>query len=198
MKKKSLKKNAKSISVILNQQTPKVSISDNKNYAINLLNEKAGMVESFLRFCYNNKKAIGLASNQTSYSGDRISERFFAIRSFDDLNKWELIINPELKSVNGDKETKVEKCLTWPGKDITSERYSTIVVSYSDINGNKIKGRIIEEFEAQVWQHEINHLDGIAETVTSHTYKREVKKAGRNDPCPCGSGKKYKKCCQEN
>jgi uncharacterized protein YecA (UPF0149 family) len=22
-----------------------------------------------------------------------------------------------------------------------------------------------------------------------------VKKPGRNDPCPCGSGKKYKKCC---
>jgi len=21
------------------------------------------------------------------------------------------------------------------------------------------------------------------------------KTAGRNDPCPCGSGKKYKKCC---
>ena len=21
------------------------------------------------------------------------------------------------------------------------------------------------------------------------------KKPGRNDPCPCGSGKKYKKCC---
>ncbi|WP_295026772.1 SEC-C metal-binding domain-containing protein, partial [Ruminococcus sp.] len=21
------------------------------------------------------------------------------------------------------------------------------------------------------------------------------KKVGRNDPCPCGSGKKYKKCC---
>ena len=25
--------------------------------------------------------------------------------------------------------------------------------------------------------------------------KREAKKVGRNDPCPCGSGKKYKKCC---
>ena len=23
----------------------------------------------------------------------------------------------------------------------------------------------------------------------------EVPKVGRNDPCPCGSGKKYKKCC---
>ncbi len=27
------------------------------------------------------------------------------------------------------------------------------------------------------------------------TYVRETPKIGRNDPCPCGSGKKYKKCC---
>ena len=26
-------------------------------------------------------------------------------------------------------------------------------------------------------------------------YVREYLKIGRNDPCPCGSGKKYKKCC---
>jgi len=26
-------------------------------------------------------------------------------------------------------------------------------------------------------------------------FKRESPKVGRNDPCPCGSGKKYKKCC---
>jgi len=26
--------------------------------------------------------------------------------------------------------------------------------------------------------------------------KKETKtKTGRNDPCPCGSGRKYKKCC---
>ena len=31
--------------------------------------------------------------------------------------------------------------------------------------------------------------DGSVETV-----RREGKKTGRNDPCPCGSGKKYKKC----
>lgn len=24
-----------------------------------------------------------------------------------------------------------------------------------------------------------------------------TKKVGRNDPCPCGSGKKYKKCCEQ-
>ena len=27
------------------------------------------------------------------------------------------------------------------------------------------------------------------------TIVREAPKVGRNDPCPCGSGKKYKKCC---
>ncbi|OJF75951.1 MAG: preprotein translocase subunit SecA [Treponema sp. CETP13] len=27
------------------------------------------------------------------------------------------------------------------------------------------------------------------------TYKRATPKVGRNDPCPCGSGKKYKNCC---
>ncbi len=26
-------------------------------------------------------------------------------------------------------------------------------------------------------------------------YRRAEAKVGRNDPCPCGSGKKYKKCC---
>ena len=27
------------------------------------------------------------------------------------------------------------------------------------------------------------------------TYRRAVPRVGRNDPCPCGSGKKYKRCC---
>jgi len=29
----------------------------------------------------------------------------------------------------------------------------------------------------------------------SQPYKRSQPKIGRNDPCPCGSNKKYKKCC---
>lgn len=30
------------------------------------------------------------------------------------------------------------------------------------------------------------------------TYKRAGEKVGRNDPCPCGSGKKFKQCCGRN
>ncbi len=31
--------------------------------------------------------------------------------------------------------------------------------------------------------------------VGREPFVRESPKVGRNDPCPCGSGKKYKKCC---
>jgi preprotein translocase subunit SecA len=34
--------------------------------------------------------------------------------------------------------------------------------------------------------------------VVTKTIVREAPKVGRNDPCPCGSGKKYKKCCGVN
>ena len=44
--------------------------------------------------------------------------------------------------------------------------------------------------------------DGIvASTSGDGTVKkqpRKVKKIGRNEPCPCGSGKKYKNCCGRN
>ena len=31
--------------------------------------------------------------------------------------------------------------------------------------------------------------------IVGETYTRETPKVGRNEPCPCGSGKKYKHCC---
>ncbi len=39
---------------------------------------------------------------------------------------------------------------------------------------------------------------GPAERKKQATVKRDQPKVGRNDPCPCGSGKKYKKCCGLN
>jgi len=32
-------------------------------------------------------------------------------------------------------------------------------------------------------------------SVTTPQTSKPLRKVGRNDPCPCGSGKKYKKCC---
>ena len=35
-------------------------------------------------------------------------------------------------------------------------------------------------------------------TGKQETIRRDMPKVGRNDPCPCGSGKKYKNCCGRN
>jgi SEC-C motif domain protein len=51
--------------------------------------------------------------------------------------------------------------------------------------------------------HEVSHFSKIngawyysgGKEVGPAQYRRETPKVGRNDPCPCGSGKKYKKCC---
>ena len=54
------------------------------------------------------------------------------------------------------------------------------------------------------WLYELPQWDAIfTEEKRKELYKeqknsgtvRKEKKIGRNDPCPCGSGKKYKKCC---
>ena len=38
---------------------------------------------------------------------------------------------------------------------------------------------------------------GTADSIVKPQPVRKDKKAGPNDPCPCGSGKKYKKCCMQ-
>ncbi|MDP2938517.1 MAG: SEC-C metal-binding domain-containing protein, partial [Candidatus Omnitrophota bacterium] len=43
-----------------------------------------------------------------------------------------------------------------------------------------------KEFQEDIEQHQGPQVE---------QYKREEPKVGRNDPCPCNSGKKYKKCC---
>ena len=48
----------------------------------------------------------------------------------------------------------------------------------------------------------INSVDGgqsaIENSEVDRTVVRDEPKIGRNDPCPCGSGKKYKNCCGRN
>ncbi|HDK43534.1 MAG TPA: hypothetical protein ENG91_03150 [Desulfobacteraceae bacterium] len=34
-------------------------------------------------------------------------------------------------------------------------------------------------------------------SVRGETFRKAYTDVGRNDPCPCGSGKKFKKCCWE-
>ncbi|MGC4063720.1 MAG: YchJ family protein [Polyangiaceae bacterium] len=60
----------------------------------------------------------------------------------------------------------------------------------------KIKGVLIPHRE----KAQFEKLDGKwyfvdGKEMSAPTVRHEGPKTGRNDPCPCGSGKKFKKCC---
>jgi SEC-C motif-containing protein len=62
----------------------------------------------------------------------------------------------------------------------------------------KVKGH-----EQEINHHEVSYfkkLEGkwkydYGNIIGAGPVKRDAPKVGRNDPCPCGSGKKHKKCC---
>ena len=60
----------------------------------------------------------------------------------------------------------------------------------------------IEDFRKQILTMELpsealrfDLLKQLADIKPSTPQPEKQKKVGRNDPCPCGSGKKYKRCC---
>ncbi|MBQ4347033.1 MAG: preprotein translocase subunit SecA [Firmicutes bacterium] len=57
--------------------------------------------------------------------------------------------------------------------------------------------RIRVEIRADVERREVAKVTGTNkdDTLAKAPQKRASAKIGRNDPCPCGSGKKYKQCC---
>jgi len=52
-----------------------------------------------------------------------------------------------------------------------------------------------EDIEEMQRKAEDDYILSRGEDVSATPVKRDKEKVGRNDPCPCGSGKKYKKCC---
>ena len=57
----------------------------------------------------------------------------------------------------------------------------------------KVLDELDKKFEKAV--KKVKEKDRIPKDDSAGQLKKADKKVGRNDPCPCGSGKKYKKCC---
>ncbi len=53
----------------------------------------------------------------------------------------------------------------------------------------------LEEKRRRQQERDLRMSHGGEEEVKQKPVRRKTKKVGRNEPCPCGSGKKYKKCC---
>ena len=181
-----------------------------------LINKKAkevsveeGLVIAEELFQILNKRGdgIGLAANQVGIDAQvavvNVTEPF-------------VLINPKYIK----KEFEImygEGCLSYPGQAIKTKRYRDVIVqtaqsesgwyfSGAEIPADESRGSWEVErkkkdselrlLESVCVQHEIDHLNGVVcmDRKIDTTYRAE-KKPGRNEPCYCGSGKKYKKCC---
>lgn len=96
------------------------------------------------------------------------------------------LLNPVIKSKT-DLTICREGCLSIPNHWAKTERYQRI-----ELNNDGGPVFVTSVFEAWVIQHEIDHMNGI---LVTDIEKDKYHTLGRNDPCGCGSGKKYKKCC---
>ena len=154
------------------------------------------------------KDGIGLAANQVGID---------ASVAVVNVREPIVLINPEIVS----RETEIpyyEGCLSFPGKGCHTKRYETVEVKSDNVDGTIIfsgvdtgeeakgpwedgqqkQNRELRTLESVCVQHEIDHLNGmrILDRAQELTIKRTTPKIGRNEKCPCGSGLKYKKCCE--
>jgi uncharacterized protein YecA (UPF0149 family) len=70
---------------------------------------------------------------------------------------------------------------------------------YKDAIGAEKREELIVGMAAGVmgtYRHfEAQRLLGTEPLRNAATFRRTTPKIGRNDPCPCGSGNKFKQCC---
>jgi len=71
-----------------------------------------------------------------------------------------------------------------------------------DISGGSLSNSRISSLQKEWMSTQRDTFDGrtpsemlSAAGAKVETVRRQEPRVGRNDPCPCGSGKKYKKCC---
>jgi len=182
---------------VINKKLRKVSVDEGLEIAkelFNILSER--------------KDGLGLAANQVGYD---------ASVAVVNVKEPLILINPVIKE-QWDEVPYYEGCLSYPQKGIKTKRYRNVIIHteqeegdwyFSGVetsgegkgswesNDHKKHDENLRLLESICVQHEIDHLYG--KTILDREDKSEPiqvkKKIGRNDPCYCGSGKKYKKCC---
>jgi uncharacterized protein YchJ len=134
----------------------------------------------FIKFCELYKDDLGKMRSIIIQNGDFLLETFFT--------KFDISLSPSIEIMGKNIENKTNlltsaACIAIMSMLSDSEEtedfnilqtiFSMIIVFVTNVNASQYKNN--QSFE--------KHNNG-----GSHI--------GRNDPCPCGSGKKYKKCCE--
>ena len=106
------------------------------------------------------------------------------------------------KEFDAESSRKWAESATWTGIEVVSEEGGgendeTGIVEF--IAHYSVKDNAFDHHE----RAEFARLDGVWRFIDGRIQgtdpiRRDQPKVGRNDPCPCGSGKKFKKCCAQS
>lgn len=108
------------------------------------------LVEKMTKLMFESK-GIGLAAPQCG-----IQKRLFIMWYPDQVIPC---FNPEIIS-GSDTVPGTEGCLSFPKLWLNVKRFKTVKVRYQDIDGNVVETEF-SDLSARVFQHELDHLDGI-------------------------------------
>lgn len=104
------------------------------------------------------------------------AEKPHALKTDDELAEELNKISPEILS----------QAKTPQMRKLVIDLYRKMLVEGVDVNNEK---------EVKKWLKKHPEVANGGDVQKVETVKRAEPKVGRNEPCPCGSGKKYKKCC---
>ena len=85
-------------------------------------------------------------------------------------------------------------------ESITEETELDLDVNFEELLFNMLKAEAEYLYTLPEWDDVLtpDQIHGIVKSFNRSKIVVKEKEPGRNDPCPCGSGKKYKKCCGAN
>jgi len=101
-------------------------------------------------------RGVGIAAPQVG-----VSKRVMLVKRLDKLNEpFEAYINPTIIQYTELKDLRSEGCLSIDNFRCEVERPYAILLTYLNIYG-EYRIEMVEGFTARIFQHEIDHLDGL-------------------------------------
>lgn len=144
--------NNESDSLILRQQTKEFSNVDLQSDIFENLK-----TQMLLTVQDTSNAGVGIAAPQVG-----ISRRLIAVQRFDKVDEpFEFYANAYIVYYSDEKRIGSEGCLSIPNLRGNVERSDTIVVKYIDTETLKPRTDTVSGFTAVIFQHEVDHLDGI-------------------------------------
>lgn len=102
-------------------------------------------------------EGVGIAAPQVG-----LSRRLVAVQRFDKEGEpFEFFVNPEIVEFSEEREYGSEGCLSVPDMSGDVLRSTSIRLRYNRPSDFELVEEVVEGFTAVIFQHEIDHLDGV-------------------------------------